>query len=267
MQVKVAGFVEQFRDKKAPSQHDDQKLHFVEDGAHHEILAGRWLAGVRHNWHVVDEWCFRTTDAQKDLLRTLSWWTEPEPPKKRAEEPYYIVHLHAEFPEIVATLKMPKTDTKTGTKAGKALSAWKSNGMPNKEQFDAVLVKLLATIPDADRRAKVQTLFDNFAWPKVVAYLRACLDHMRVTGTFPPSTDKEHGGAGFSNWKRQGYSHKAEVETFLAQYLAKIPDAEERAMLQAGYDDNVKKRSRGGADPEGAKKARVWAPCVVAPCV
>ena len=237
----------------APSRNDGQMLDSFVAGTRWSVVAASYLAGIRHNWHVVIADSYRTTDAEKELLRTLPWWTEPEPPKQRAKEPCLIVHLRDGFPEIVATLKMPKTDTKLG----KALSTWKTEGMPNKEHFDAVVVEELAKVPDADTRAKVKTLFDDLPLPPIVGYLRAALDQWRVTKEWPSSTDKEHGGAGFSNWKRQGCNHKAEVEAFFAGYLAKMPDAEERAMMRVVYDKNMTKRPRSEANPaKGAKKAR-----------
>ena len=153
MDARIANYEAKFG-QKAPKKGGDEMLGGTVRGvALRSIQAYPWMDGVRRNWYCVKIKSYVTTNAQKVRLLALASFTEPELKTESA----WATHVRKATQTLVATGKLP---THTSGPTGQGLSDWKQHGLPDKDACDAVAAEVLATVADADERAKFQAIFD-----------------------------------------------------------------------------------------------------------
>ena len=104
----------------------------------------------------------------------------------------------------------------------------------------AVVTEVLATVADANKRAKLQQAYND-----LVNKVSPCVTHVRnavqtlvATGKWPTQTSGPT-GRGVHTWKNGGLPGKDACDAVVAEVLATVADAAERAKLQQAYDDFV----------------------------
>ena len=260
MDARIAAYAAAFAET-APKRDDRQMLGGTVRGvALQPIQAFLWKEGVRESFFFAQRKFYATTDAQKARLLAL-------PSFKLKTESAYVTHVRNATQTLVATGKWPTA--KSGP-TGSGLSNWKAKGMLDKEACDAAAAEVLATVADADERAKAQQAYDDLV-NKVsvhVTHVRAATQTLVATGRWPPR-DSGPTGAGLHNWKSTGLPDKEACDAVAAEVLATVADADERAKFQAIYDaktqltSDAQKRKReevaANEATKAAKKARMEA--------
>ena len=279
MKAKVPAFVAQFG-AEAPKKGDGQMLNYVVKEVELAQDAGRFLQGVRENWHVVTQEHYRTTDEQKAQLCALAWFEAPEPPKPKVKLPTGIPDdeiVDARIAAYAAAYGETAPKDKDGQLLGgvvrgvalqpiQAYEWWKSI----RSSWHVVKRKCYATT-DA-QKARLLAL-PSFTEPELktespwVTHMRNGVRQLVATGDWPTQKSGPT-GKGLSKWKQSGLPEKNACDAAAAEVLATVADADERAKFQAIYDEltqlkgDAQKRKRAEcvakeAAEKAAKKTRV----------
>ena len=251
MKAKVAAFVAQF-ESKAPVRSDGQMLHYVVNGVALADQAGYWLKGVRQSWFVVTQEQFRTTSEQKTELCALKWFEAPEPPKPKVKLPTGVTDEEIMDARITAYAAAfaetaPKRDDSQmlgGTLRGVALQPiqaflWKDGVL---KSFFGAHRKFYATTDAQKSRLLALPSFKIKTESAHVTHMRNAVETLVATGKWPTKASGQT-GEWLVNWKTKGLRHKDAVDAVVAEVLATVADAAERAKLQQAYDDLVNKVS------------------------
>ena len=150
MDARIADYENKFGATVLKEKGDEMLGGTVRGVALQPINAYEWRRGVRANWHVVKKKAYATTEAQKHRLLAL-------PSVKIKTESGWVTHVRNATQTLVSTGKLP---TQTSGPTGAGFSDWKNKGLLDKEACDAVAAEVLATVADADERAKFQAIYD-----------------------------------------------------------------------------------------------------------